>query len=78
MADKSIKTSSTLKTETSSSNDKENDPKVAPANEKKKDENEEKQEEDIKLDIGEHYLVKRSDDTWRKYTKNLHFVSFLS
>lgn len=26
--------------------------------------------EEQPLDIGEHYLVRRSDDSWRKYTKH--------
>lgn len=47
---------------------KENDPKGASLSEKQIMENDEnKHEDEIKLDIGEHYHVKRIDDSWRMF-----------
>lgn len=34
--------------------------------------------EELPLDIGEHYLVRRSDDSWRKYINNMITIIFLS
>ena len=78
MADKAVRVSNSHKNDVTPSVDKENDPKNMPGSERKKEEgSEEKQEDDIKLDIGEHYLVKRSDDTWRKFFKTKNNLFYL-
>lgn len=46
---------------------KENDPKGASYSDKLRDSvDEPKNDDEIKLDIGDHYHVKRVDGTWRK------------
>lgn len=45
------------------------DPKTANgSSENEKAEDSESSEDGPPLDVGEHYLVRRYDDTWRKYT----------
>lgn len=69
MADKGTKPSEAHKIEVdSSSADKENEPLLVSDNEKKREEREDGKSEgdDIKLNIGEQYMVRRADETWRK------------
>ena len=40
------------------------------------DEGERNKEQDTPLEIGEHYLVKRGEDSWRKFILILHHLYF--
>lgn len=48
--------------------DKENEPLLSSDNEKKREDRDEGKGDgdDIKLNIGEQYMVRRAEDTWRK------------
>lgn len=66
--DNNTKTSEVNKNDDSSTADKENEPVLLPDGEKKREEREESKNDgdDIQLNIGEQYMVRRADDTWRK------------
>lgn len=52
------------------------DPKTANgSSENEKAEDSESSEDGPPLDVGEHYLVRRYDDTWRKYTPRAHILT---
>ena len=42
-----------------------------------KDENNVKNETNLQPDIGDHFLVQRSDGTWRNYDFIFHFQNFV-
>ncbi|XP_063603415.1 histone acetyltransferase KAT8-like [Penaeus indicus] len=65
--DNNTKTSEVNKNDDSSTADKENEPVVLPDGEKKREEREENKNDgdDIQLNIGEQYMVRRADDTWQ-------------
>lgn len=75
--DNNTKPSEVNKNDDSSTADKENEPVLLPDGEKKREEREENKNDgdDIQLNIGEQYMVRRADDTWRKSLAVSFFIT---